>query len=182
MGLFTFPAGEESKSLATAAVLCEWLAKCRAERGDVIVAVGGGARRRPSRAMSRRPSCAAFASCRYPHLAHGDGDSAIGGKTGVDLPAAKNMVGAFHHPAMVLADVSALRTLPERALREGWAEAIKHGFALEAPLVGLLRAQRRRAARSRPRSDDRGPSRATPPSRRELSAPTSARRAACAAC
>ena len=62
-------------------------------------------------------------------------DSSIGGKTAVDLPVAKNMVGAFHHPMMVLADVSALKTLPERALREGWAEAIKHGFALEAPLV-----------------------------------------------
>ena len=53
----------------------------------------------------------------------------------MDLPVAKNMVGAFHHPSMVLTDVSALRTLPERALREGWAEAVKHGLALDASLL-----------------------------------------------
>lgn len=136
MGLFTFPAGEASKSLATATVLYEWLAERRAERRDVIVAVGGGV----------VGDLAGYVAATFlrgirlvqvPTSLTAMVDSSIGGKTGVDLPVAKNMVGAFHHPAMVLADVSALRTLPERALREGWAEAVKHGLALEAGLVDL---------------------------------------------
>ena len=134
MGLFTFPAGEASKSLETATVLYEWLAEHRVERGDVIVAVGGGV----------VGDLAGYVAATFlrgirlvqvPTSLTAMVDSSIGGKTAVDLPVAKNMVGAFHHPMMVLADVSALKTLPERALREGWAEAIKHGFALEAPLV-----------------------------------------------
>ena len=136
MGMFTFPAGEASKNLATATVLYEWLAERQAERRDAIVAVGGGVVGdlagyvaatflRGIRVVQAPTSLTAMV------------DSSIGGKTGVDLPVAKNMVGAFHHPAMVLTDVSALRTLPERALREGWAEAVKHGLALEAGLVDL---------------------------------------------
>ena len=134
MGLFTFPAGEASKSLETATVLYEWLAEHRVERGDVIIAVGGGV----------VGDLAGYVAATFlrgirlvqvPTSLTAMVDSSIGGKTAVDLPVAKNMVGAFHHPMMVLADVSALKTLPERALREGWAEAIKHGFALEAPLV-----------------------------------------------
>ncbi len=136
MGLFTFPAGEAHKSLATATVLYEWLAELRAERRDAIVAVGGGV----------VGDLAGYVAATFlrgirlvqvPTSLTAMVDSSIGGKTGVDLPVAKNMVGAFHHPAMVLADVSALRTLPERALREGWAEAVKHGLALEAGLVDL---------------------------------------------
>ena len=134
MGLFTIPAGEASKSLETATVLYEWLAEHRVERGDVIVAVGGGV----------VGDLAGYVAATFlrgirlvqvPTSLTAMVDSSIGGKTAVDLPVAKNMVGAFHHPMMALADVSALTTLPERALREGWAEAIKHGFALEAPLV-----------------------------------------------
>ena len=136
MGMFTFPAGEASKNLTTATVLYEWLAERRVERRDAIVAVGGGVVGdlagyvaatflRGIRVVQAPTSLTAMV------------DSSIGGKTGVDLPVAKNMVGAFHHPAMVLTDVSALRTLPERALREGWAEAVKHGLALEAGLVDL---------------------------------------------
>ena len=134
MGLFTFPAGEASKSLETATVLYGWLAEHRVERGDVIIAVGGGV----------VGDLAGYVAATFlrgiklvqvPTSLTAMVDSSIGGKTAVDLPVAKNMVGAFHHPMMVLADVSALTTLPERALREGWAEAIKHGFALEAPLV-----------------------------------------------
>ena len=61
-------------------------------------------------------------------------DSSIGGKTAVDLPQAKNLVGAFHQPLIVVADVSTLLTLPVREAMEGWAEAIKHGLILDAGL------------------------------------------------
>ena len=136
MGMFTFPAGEASKSLSTATVIYEWLAERKAERRDIIVAVGGGV-------VGDLAGYVAATFLRGIRLVQAPTsltamvDSSVGGKTGVDLPVAKNMVGAFHHPALVLTDVSALRTLPDRALREGWAEAVKHGLALEAGLVDL---------------------------------------------
>lgn len=138
--LFTFPPGEESKSLAMAARVYEWLAEMRAERRAAIVAVGGGV----------AGDLAGFAAATYlrgmpvvhaPTTLTAMVDSSIGGKTAVDLDAGKNLVGAFHQPALVLADVSALTTLPPRELREGWAEALKHGLALDAALVDLYESQ-----------------------------------------
>ena len=138
--LFTFPPGEESKSLSMAARVYEWLAEMRAERRDAIVAVGGGV----------AGDLAGFAAATYlrgmpvfhiPTTLTAMVDSSIGGKTAVDLGAGKNLVGAFHQPALVLADVSALTTLPPRELREGWAEALKHGLALDAGLVEVYESQ-----------------------------------------
>ena len=132
--VFTFPSGEESKSLATCQRIYAWLAECRAERGDVIVAVGGGV----------AGDLAGFVAATYlrgmrlvqvPTTLLAMVDASIGGKVAVDLPVAKNLIGAFHHPLFVLSDVSALTTLPERVLREGWAEALKHGLALDADLL-----------------------------------------------
>jgi 3-dehydroquinate synthase len=65
-------------------------------------------------------------------------DSSVGGKTAVNHPRGKNMIGAFHQPAAVIADVGTLATLPDRELRAGIAEVIKHGFALDAALVAWL--------------------------------------------
>jgi shikimate kinase / 3-dehydroquinate synthase len=136
VGLFTFPAGEASKTLETAGVIYQWLAERRVERRDVIVAVGGGV----------VGDLAGFIAATYlrgiklvqvPTSLTAMVDSSIGGKTAVDLPAAKNLVGAFYHPEFVLTDASALATLPVRALREGWAEALKHGLALDADLVDI---------------------------------------------
>ena len=62
-------------------------------------------------------------------------DASVGGKTGVDLPQGKNLVGAFHQPRFVLSDVATLRTLPERTRTEGWAEIIKHALAFEGGLL-----------------------------------------------
>ena len=138
--LFTFPAGEASKSLTAARLLYGWLAERRAERRDTIVAVGGGV----------TGDLAGFVAATYlrgmplvqvPTSLVAMVDAAIGGKTAVDLQEAKNLVGAFHQPRLVLADVAALQTLPERALREGWAEALKHGLALDAGLVETYEAR-----------------------------------------
>ncbi|MCH7607289.1 MAG: 3-dehydroquinate synthase [Chloroflexi bacterium] len=134
MGLFTVEAGEKSKSLATATAIYEWLAERRVERADAIVAVGGGV----------VGDLAGFVAATFlrgitlvqvPTSLTAMVDSSIGGKTAVDLPVAKNLVGAFHHPSFVFTDVSALATLPARALTEGWAEALKHGLALDAGLL-----------------------------------------------
>jgi len=140
MGVFTVPPGEASKTLASAAALYDWLAEQRVERRDAIVAVGGGV-------VGDLAGFVAATYLRGIRLVHVPTsltamvDSSIGGKTAVDLPVAKNLVGAFYHPAFVLTDVSALRTLPGRAMREGWAEALKHGLALEAELVDVYESK-----------------------------------------
>ena len=138
--LFTFPAGEANKTLATCATIYEWLAERRVERRDAIVAVGGGV----------CGDMAGFVAATYmrglrlvqvPTTLLAMVDASIGGKVAVDLPAAKNLVGAFYHPSLVLADVATLATLPERVVREGWAEALKHGLAFDAGLVELYESQ-----------------------------------------
>jgi 3-dehydroquinate synthase len=66
-------------------------------------------------------------------------DSAIGGKTGVNVKSGKNLIGAFHHPSLVIADVNALDSLPPQELRQGYAEVIKHGIIRDAEMLGDLR-------------------------------------------
>jgi 3-dehydroquinate synthase len=133
----TIPSGERSKDFAVASELFRWLAQHRAERRDTIVAVGGGV----------TGDLAGFVAASYlrgiglvhvPTTLLAMTDSSIGGKTGVNLPEGKNLVGAFHQPAFVLADVDTLRTLPERELRAGWAETIKHGLIRDPSLVETL--------------------------------------------
>ena len=121
------PAGEGSKSLAEAARLFEWLAGHRAERGEPILALGGGV----------AGDLAGFVAATYlrgvplaqvPTTLLAMVDSSVGGKTGINLPAGKNLVGAFYQPALVLVDPALLGTLPERELRSGWAEVVKYGW------------------------------------------------------
>jgi 3-dehydroquinate synthetase len=69
-------------------------------------------------------------------------DSSIGGKTGINTPRGKNLVGAFHQPAMVLADTGLLATLPPREFRSGYAEVVKYGFILDAPFFAWLEQNR----------------------------------------
>ena len=134
--MFAFPAGEVSKTLRTCEEIYCWLLDRHVERGDVIVAVGGGV----------AGDIAGFVAATYlrgvrlvqiPTTLLAMLDASIGGKTGVDLPGGKNLIGAFYQPSLVLADVSALTTLPDRVKTEGWAEAIKHGFALDSRLVEI---------------------------------------------
>ena len=138
--LFVMPSGEQSKTLATAQHIYTWLAGLKAERGHLVLAVGGGV----------VGDLAGFVAATYlrglpfaqvPTSLLAMMDASIGGKTAVDLPQGKNLVGAFYQPKFVLADVSVLQTLPERELRSGWAEAIKHGLIMDDDLLSTFESQ-----------------------------------------
>ena len=134
---FVIPPGETSKSFAQAQEIYEWLVSLKAERSQPIIAVGGGV----------AGDLAGFVASTFlrgvpfvqaPTSMAAMVDAAIGGKVAVNLPQAKNMVGAFYQPRAVLADVQALSTLGKRELAEGWAEAIKHGLILDPSLVDIF--------------------------------------------
>lgn len=129
--LFVFPAGEVHKNRGTWQALTDGLIDAGYGRDCVIVAVGGGV----------TTDLAGFVAATYlrgvpwiavPTTTLSMLDAAVGGKTGVDTDAGKNLVGAFHPPVAVLADPDTLLSLPERTYREGLAEAVKHAAVLEA--------------------------------------------------
>lgn len=131
--LVTVPAGERSKSAAELARVWQAFAAAKLARGDGVVALGGGV----------VGDLAGFAAATWlrgvpwvcvPTTLLAQVDSSIGGKTGIDLLAGKNLAGAFHQPAGVLVDPDLLATLPVRHVRAGLAEVIKKGFAVHAPL------------------------------------------------
>ena len=131
------PGGEAAKRLDVVEGAARDLASLRVERGDVIVAVGGGA----------LTDTAGFLAAVYlrgirwlavPTTLAGQIDAAIGGKTGVDLPEGKNLLGAFHQPTAVIIDVDALRTLPERQVRAALGEAVKMAALGDQRLFALL--------------------------------------------
>lgn len=120
--------GEQHKSLRSLEEALKFLSTSRIERSDVVIALGGGV----------VGDLAGFAAATYlrgidfiqaPTTLLAQIDASVGGKTGVNLPTGKNLVGAFHHPRLVLIDVDTLRTLPGRELTAGWCEAIKQGAA-----------------------------------------------------
>jgi shikimate kinase / 3-dehydroquinate synthase len=121
------PAGEASKSLASAATLWEEFLKAGLERGSTVVALGGGV-------ISDLVGFAASVYLRgmrwvaAPTSLLAMIDASLGGKTAIDLPQGKNLVGAFHPPALIVADPEALKTLPPAELRNGLAEVLKHGL------------------------------------------------------
>lgn len=134
---YVIPSGESSKTVRVANELYAWLATEKAERRDVIVALGGGV----------VGDLAGHVAATYlrgmplvqvPTSVLAMNDAAIGGKVAVDLPAGKNLVGAFHQPAAVVSDVDTLRTLPKRSFIEGFAEIIKHGLILDPVLLRVL--------------------------------------------
>ena len=134
---YTVPPGEASKSLDTAAAIYDWLIQRRAERGHVVVALGGGM-------VTDLAGYVAATYLRGLPLVHVPTsllamvDAAIGGKVAVNHPQAKNTIGAFYQPSLVLADVAALRSLPPRELTSGWAELIKHALILDLDLLAFL--------------------------------------------
>ena len=127
----TFKAGEESKTLATIAEMYETLADFKMTRKDIVLALGGGV----------TGDMAGFAAATYlrgidfiqvPTSLLAQVDSSVGGKTGVDLPHGKNLVGAFHQPIAVLIDPDTLNTLPDAYICDGMAEVIKYGCIKDA--------------------------------------------------
>src|SRR5438270_1192186 len=135
--LYTVPAGEVSKSQEQLSALYDWLIKQRAERGEAIIALGGGV----------VGDLVGYAAATYlrgvpliqvPTSLLAQVDAAIGGKTGINHPKGKNLIGAFYHPRLVLVDPATLLTLPAREYTEGWAEIIKYGIILDTELFGLL--------------------------------------------
>lgn len=124
---FVFPAGEEQKNLETVSKLYEFLIQNQFDRKDMLIALGGGV----------TGDLTGFAAASYlrgidfvqvPTSLLAQVDSSIGGKTGVDFQAYKNMVGAFYMPKLVYININTLQTLSERQFKSGLGEVIKHGL------------------------------------------------------
>jgi 3-dehydroquinate synthase len=125
--LLTIPPGEASKSFAGLADLCDRLLALELDRGDMVIALGGGV----------AGDLVGFAASIYkrgidfiqiPTTLLAQVDSSVGGKTAIDTPRGKNLIGAFHQPRLVLADLDVLSTLPDREMACGMAEVIKYGL------------------------------------------------------
>jgi 3-dehydroquinate synthase len=149
------PQGEPAKRLSIVEAAASELARLRVERGEPIVAVGGGA----------LGDTAGFLAATYlrgipfvqvPTTLVAQIDSAIGGKTGVDLPEGKNLVGAFHQPAAIVVDTTLLRTLPERERRAALGEAVKMAALGDDRLFDLLETHGEAVARGAAAAFDGG--------------------------
>ncbi len=133
------PDGERYKTMATLSRIFDALIDDRFDRGVTLAALGGGV----------IGDLTGFAAACYqrgvdfiqiPTTLLAQVDSSVGGKTGVNHPRGKNMIGAFHQPRCVLADTATLETLPDRELRAGLAEVIKYGLMADAAFFGWLEA------------------------------------------
>jgi 3-dehydroquinate synthase len=135
--LFTFPAGERNKTRETWASLSDRMLAAHFGRDSAVIALGGGV----------VGDVAGFVAATYlrgvpwvqvPTSLLAMIDSSIGGKTGVDVPVGKNLLGAFHQPRLVLIDLDFLQTLPQGQLAAGLAEAVKHGVIADAEYFAFL--------------------------------------------
>jgi shikimate kinase/3-dehydroquinate synthase len=133
------PPGESTKSFPHLASLCDALIAHRIERGDLVIALGGGV----------IGDLAGFAAAvvrrgldyvQVPTSLLAQVDSSVGGKTAIDSPQGKNLIGAFHQPVLVIADTALLDTLPEREFRAGYAEVAKYGLLGDAAFFAWLEA------------------------------------------
>ena len=129
--------GEGSKTYATFETVCEAIIAARIERGDLVVALGGGV----------IGDLAGFASAsvrrgldfvQVPTTLLAQVDSSVGGKTGINSPQGKNLLGAFHQPVLVIADTAVLDTLSPRQFRAGYAEVVKYGLISDAAFFAWL--------------------------------------------
>ena len=135
---YVFPAGEESKCGETYLSLLNFLAENRLTRSDLLVALGGGV-------VGDLTGFAAATFLRgvkfiqVPTTLLAAVDSSVGGKTAIDLPAGKNLAGAFYQPSLVLCDTDTLSTLPREVFLDGCAEVIKYGVIYDRPFFDYLR-------------------------------------------
>jgi 3-dehydroquinate synthase len=138
-GDIVVPPGESSKSFAVFEQVCEAIIAARIERGDLVVALGGGV----------VGDLAGFAAAvvrrgldyvQVPTTLLAQVDSSVGGKTAIDSRHGKNLIGAFHQPILVVADTAVLDTLPAREFRAGYAEVIKYGLLGDAGFFAWLEA------------------------------------------
>ena len=136
-GLHLFSDAESAKHLGSVEQIARSLSRAGADRKSLVVAVGGGV----------VGDVAGFVAASYlrgvalvhiPTTLVAQVDSSIGGKTGVNLPEGKNLVGAFYPPRLVITDPDLLRSLPSREFRGGLAEVIKHAVIADAPMFALL--------------------------------------------
>lgn len=134
---FVFPAGEEHKLMSTVSEMYRALAEAGFTRTDLVVTLGGGV----------TGDMGGFAAATFlrgmdflqvPTTLVSQADASVGGKTGVDLPFGKNLVGAFHQPIAVVTDPEALSTLPKRYFNDGLGEVVKHGCIADAALFEAL--------------------------------------------
>lgn len=137
--LHVIPAGEASKNMAVVATLCSELTSAEHDRKSFVIALGGGV----------VGDLAGFVAAIFyrgvpfvqiPTTIVSVVDSSVGGKTGVNIPEGKNLVGSFHQPRLVIVDPLTLRTLPDREYFEGFAEVIKHASIRDAKMLDDLAA------------------------------------------
>ena len=147
--LFTFPAGEAHKTREHWAELTDALLEAGMGRDGAVIALGGGV----------TGDLAGFVAATFmrgvslvqvPTSLLAMVDASVGGKTGVDVPGGKNLVGAFHPPRLVVADPTLLATLPDTELRAGLAEAVKHGAIADPEYLGAIRDGAGRLLRADP--------------------------------
>ena len=133
------PAGEASKSWRVLEDVCEQLLAARIERGDLVVALGGGVvgdLAGFAAAIARR----GLSVVQVPTTLLAQVDSSVGGKTGINSAHGKNQIGAFHQPVLVIVDTALLDTLPARQFRAGYAEVVKYGLIGDAGFFAWLEA------------------------------------------
>ncbi|HEX7516797.1 MAG TPA: 3-dehydroquinate synthase [Chthoniobacterales bacterium] len=135
--LIVIPPGEKSKSLREAEAICDRMSEAGLDRSAFLVALGGGV----------VGDLAGFVAAIYhrgipyvqvPTTLLAQVDSSIGGKTAVNTAAGKNMIGAWHHPTLVISDTDTLATLPPRERKQGFAEIVKHAIIRDAEMFEML--------------------------------------------
>jgi 3-dehydroquinate synthase len=136
--LITIPAGEKSKTLPQVGAICDQMIAARLDRQSFVIGLGGGV----------IGDISGFVAAIYhrgiPHVQIPTTllamvDSSIGGKTGVNTADGKNLIGAIHHPKLIIDDVDVLKTLPRREFNQGFAEIIKHAIIADAEMFGALK-------------------------------------------